>query len=495
MLKKILFFAVLLGLFSSISMANVLDFLPANTSMFIYFENNEANYTKLKEVPLFDFALQSMGIEFMISLNLNQLATSQNIKDPAKVWDILKGDVVLFSTSSPEEELKNLESEAPTSPKEVSPDELLKNLQSMNFCVVIQPKGNSKEALETLKKLLSAMEVNLDELGVKLLEYSGYILLSNSNDLISQAEKAYSGQNKFADNPEVSKDLVKLLSKDSWIKIFAKSTDPEKLLKDLSKSDVEIPVKYGNYLGWAYFEDKKLVGNGHVDYEITDESLKLKQPIADVEELESKFSFPGQIFIFANLADAMKRIDYIFDKISEVVKSQDMSESDEEDFDTTMVIVKNLITKFDGKISAGVKVGQSATATNFVAEAGLSKVDDELKMFLKELSEKTIDYNGKTLYILGEEEGIEFKAFVEGNKLFVTSLNPDELNSVLNQGEVVKSNSLYNELSQNEKGAQLRIFADLGQILAEFLGMPVNSGLLIDTFVGENSIDNRLIIK
>lgn len=101
MLKKIVFLIVLFSMISIGLMASVLDFLPADTSMFVYFENNEENYAKLKEVPLFDFVLQSMGLEFLITLNLNQLATSQGIKEPSQIWDVLKGDLVFFSTASP----------------------------------------------------------------------------------------------------------------------------------------------------------------------------------------------------------------------------------------------------------------------------------------------------------------------------------------------------------------------------------------------------------
>jgi hypothetical protein len=41
----------------------------------------------------------------------------------------------------------------------------------------------------------------------------------------------------------------------------------------------------------------------------------------------------------------------------------------------------------------------------------------------------------------------------------------------------------------------MRLFADLGQILAELVGMPVDSGLLVDIFVGTDSVDTRLVIK
>jgi len=494
MLKKSSFLVVFIALLSSIMIANVLDFLPADTSAFAYFENNEENYSKLKDVPLFDFALQSMGLEFLISLNLNQIATSQNIQEPSKVWDILKGDVVIFSTSSPEESLKKLETK-PQSPEEISPDEVLKGLEAMNFGIVIQPKGNSKEALSLLEKLLNAMDVNPEDLDIKIVEYSGYILISNSKDLISEAKKAYTGENKLTDNPEVSKVLVELLAKDAWIRVFAKSTDPEKMLKDLTDTDIEMPVKYGDYYGWVYFDNDKLVGNGYLNYEILDESLKLKEPIADVGELESKFSFPGQVYIFANLADIMKRIDYIFEKISEVAKAQDMSDSDKEDFDMILDVVKGLVTKLDGKISAGVKIGQSATATSFVVEVGLVDANEDLKSFLEEISEEVRDYNGEPLYVLGEEEGIEMKSFIDNNKLFITSLNPDEVDGLKSQGKPLKFSSLYNELSGSDKKAQVRLFADIGQILAELLGMPVNSGLLMDVFVSENSINSRLIIK
>lgn len=496
MIKKIVFLATLFSMVSIGLIAGVLDFLPADTSMFVYFENNEENYAKLKEVPLFDFALQSMGLEFLITLNLNQLATSQNIKEPSKIWDVLKGDIVFFSTASPENLLKSLENQNP-SPDEVSPEELLSELETMNFCLVIQPKGDSKSALEMLNKLLKAMDLDeaMKDLNMEIMEYSGYIMLSNSNELIGKAKEAYSGKNKFADNTEVSQELVKLLSKDAWIRVFAKATDPQKAIRDLTKTDIEIPVKYGDYLGWTYFENKKLVGNGHVEYEVLDETLKLTQPIADVSTLEAQFAFPGQIYLFVNLVDAMKRIDYIFEKINEVAETQDMTEEEKEDFDMTLEVAKDLLTKFDGRISAGVKIGQSATATSFEVEIGLEKVDSELEAFLEELAEEEYNYNGQKVYLLGREEGIDFKAFVEDGKLYITSLNPDELKDTLTQSDAIKSNELYNELSKGEKGAQMRLFADLGQILAELVGMPVDSGLLVDIFVGTDSVDTRLVIK
>jgi hypothetical protein len=497
MLKKIVFLIVLFSMISIGLMASVLDFLPADTSMFVYFENNEENYAKLKEVPLFDFVLQSMGLEFLITLNLNQLATSQGIKEPSQIWDVLKGDLVFFSTASPENMLESLEDQTP-SPDEISLEELLSELETMNFCLVIQPKGNSKSALEMLNKLLSAMDVDeaMEDFNVEIMEYSGYILLSNSNELVDRAKEAFSGKNKFADNPEVSQELVKLLSRDAWIRVFSKAIDPEKMLKDLTKSDIEIPARYGNYLGWTYFEDKKLVGNGHVEYEVLDESLKLTLPVADVDTLESQFAFPGQIYLFVNLVDAMKRIDYIFTKISEIAETQDMSEEEEkEDFDITLEVAKNLLTKLDGKISAGVKVGQSATTTSFAVEVGLEEIDSTFEIFLEELAEEKFDYNGQTVYLLGKEDEMEIKAFVENDKLYITSLNPDELKDTLNQSNTVKSDALYNELSKGEKGAQMRLFADLGQILAELVGMPVDSGLLVDIFVGTDSVDTRLVIK
>lgn len=496
MFKRIVFLVVLLSIISIGLMASVLDFLPADTSMFVYFENNEENYAKLKEVPLFDFVLQSMGLEFLITLNLNQLATSQDIKEPSQIWDVLKGDLVFFSTASPENVLKSLEGQTP-SPDEISPEELLSELETMNFCLVIQPKGDSKSALEMLNKLLKAMDLDeaMKDLNMEIMEYSGYIMLSNSNELIGKAKEAYSGKNKFADNTEVSQELVKLLSKDAWIRVFAKATDPQKAIRDLTKTDIEIPVKYGDYLGWTYFKNRKLVGNGHVEYEVLDETLKLTQPIADVSTLEAQFAFPGQIYLFVNLVDAMKRIDYIFEKINEVAETQDMTEEEKEDFDMTLEVAKDLLTKFDGRISAGVKIGQSATATSFEVEIGLEKVDSELEAFLEELAEEEYNYNGQKVYLLGREEGIDFKAFVEDGKLYITSLNPDELKDTLTQSDAIKSNELYNELSKGEKGAQMRLFADLGQILAELVGMPVDSGLLVDIFVGTDSVDTRLVIK
>lgn len=495
MLKR-LFIVIFISLFSSILMANVLDFLPTDTSAFVYFENNEENYSELKNVPLFDFVLQGMGLEFLISLNLNQIATSQDIQDPSEIWNILKGDVVIFSTSSPEEGLKKLETQAPKSPEEVSPDEVLKSLETMNFGIIVQPKGDSKKAFSLLKKLLNALNVNLENLNIKMIEYSGYILISNSEDLIADAKKAYAGENKFTNNPENSKVLTELLAKDAWIRIFAKTTDPEKILKDLTDSDVKVPVKYGDYYGWMYFDNKKLVGNGHLDYKILDESLKLKEPIADVGELESSFSFPGQVYIFANLADVMKRIDYIFEKITEAAETQKMNENDKKDFEATLGKIKDLVVKLDGKISAGIEVGQSATATSFEIEAGLVDTNGTLKSFLEAIAEKTKEYNGKPLYILDEgKDGIEVKAFIDDNKLFVTSLNPDEVRNLKSQASYLTSNPLYKELSGNDKRAQVRLFADIGKILEKLVGMPVDSGILMDVFVSENSIDNRLIIK
>lgn len=479
--RKIVFsFAILI--LSLIAFSNVLDFVPADSGFFLYLENNSQNYEKLKEVPLFNFLLQSMGLEFMISMNIQQLGSSSEIEDPMEVMKLLSKDMVIFSNFSYDELIESMDTTNPENMKNM--EELLSKYP---IGVVLGEFEDAQKLVDLMLKLFQISAEKSDEVyniqGVYLKVHGKYVLVATAKDLIDKMEKTYSGSEKLVNKyPNM---ISKLLAEEAWGRLFIKPPDFEKISKvyeeEFGKS-FPVKMKKAEAYGYLKLKDGKLFGILETKSEYEGEPpFELPEKPKGIEVIEGKIKFPGQIFALWNVED-------FYDPMKEYYKDvlEQIPEVKEKMTEEEIKTVEKILDAFNGKFHFELNVGQSSTDTYFNFSVGLkSGSKGGIEELMKNEEKVGLDtYKLDDTYIAVKDE-----------EIIVTNLPPDDYKSKVEKAGKLIDDPMYSSLPKKD-GTLIRIYVNLKEILEKFAGMGSESYLLLDViYVSDKESKVVLTIK
>ena len=262
-MKKVFLCLLVLLAFVTVQFADVTDYIPADSAFAFTSVNNPENYAKLKEQTIFGFLLRDMGLEGMLSQQVESMKYADPEFKPENIWALLQGDIGLFvrgeinyDVLAEMNDMSDPEQMMAMDPM-ASLGTVMEAIEDLNFGLILKPTANPKDVLETMGKLLQ-MELQFGANGpVIIAEDNGYLLITMDQESMDVAMKAK------ANNIMSNSVFANLYQEDNWMIFYNGKMDNGKMMDAVRKAsgmdlDFDLSEKVEMEYGWT----KGYVKNG-----------------------------------------------------------------------------------------------------------------------------------------------------------------------------------------------------------------------------------------
>lgn len=512
MKRVFLCFLVLLA-FVTIQFADVTDYIPADSAFVFTSVNNPDNYAKLKEQTIFGFLLRDMGLEGMISQQVESMKYADPEFKPENVWALLQGDIGLFvrgeinyDVLAQMDEMADPDQMMAMDPM-ASLGPLMEAIEDLNFALILKPTANPQDILQTMGKLLQ-MELQFGANGpVVLAQDNGHLLISMDQESMDIAMKAK------ANNIKTNSVFSNLYNEDNWMIFYNGKMDNQKMMEAMQKAygmefDFDLSEKVEMEYGWT----KGYVKNGLVletfnQYNYKDQAFKdMAINMGNSQSaLVERLNIPG----FVRGAMALRNMDQLWAMLDPVIRgiiSQAAEMSGEEIPAEAMDMIMTLMESWTGDMRLSLDVSMTETgemAVDMYADMGTSDMA-YIEQLILSSGEQLQSSNGmKYMKLSGEMEGMdetdpymeefgtgEFDPYLVLNqdKMMITTLKPENIQSKLSQVTPITSNQMFTSMSSEFKTVDNYygiLFVDIADILTKLMGMAYPSAIYSE--VGVNN--------
>ena len=430
-----------LAILTSAVFGGVLGFIPKTANFVVYFKNNVQNYEALKNVKVFSFLLNDLGIENLLQSSVNQTAISVGIKS-SSVWSMVKENFAVFA-EKPSKGEAGFEIIAKGSSKVVT---------GLLSAFVGGSTSNVEVGNLTMKKF------EAKGLALYIVDHDGYVLASNSKEILSESVKAYdSGESSFAFKGEMPSD--------AWFEFYTNA----ETISEASTLDV---VPLDGY-GYGVIKDGCLWVNGVARFEYKDKELKakiesFKSSAVTLEDVPAS----GDLWLAGDVADPVELYD-ILEKYSKEYNFGERKFSVEEG--------RELASSLNGKLF--VNASLSSDEENYAVTIYLSK---EITKYVPDISKDasaTFTWKGHTVLRDDTKEGtrvVHTYTIIYPDKVVITDMEPARSEEYTNATKKAKEMGNFETFEGNIwKDSFVLGYVDLGKIVKSMLQYPITSGLLV----------------
>ncbi|HPE41018.1 MAG TPA: hypothetical protein PLI77_08040 [Bacteroidales bacterium] len=474
----------------------------------------------MKEQTVFGLLLRDMGLEGMLSQQVESMKYADPEFQSANVWALLKGDIGLFVAGE-------INYEALAQMDEMSDPEALmymdpmmalgpvmESIEDLNFALILQPTASPKDVLKTLGKLLQ-MELQFGANGpVVIAEDNGHLLVAMDQESIDMALNAKN--NSIKSNAVFSS----LYQDDNWMVFYNGKMDTQKMMEAMQKSsgmelDFDLSEKVEMEYGWT----KGYINNGLVlesfnQYNYKD--LEFKNMAINTGNTQSalieKMNVPGFVRGVMALRN-MDKIWTIMDPLMRNLFTQAMEMSGEEMPPEAIDMILNLMESWTGEMRLSLDVSMTDSgemAVDLYADLGTTDMAYIEQMIVS--SGETLNaVNGlKYLKLSGEMEeetdpyleeygSGEFDPYMilDQNKIVISTIKPENLHNKLSETKSITSNSQFASMSNEFKTVDYYyglMFVDISDILTSLLGMPYPSAIYVEVGVNNDGDSQSVFV-
>ncbi len=512
-MKKVFLCFVVLLAFVTVQFSEVTDYIPADSVFAFTSVNNPENYAKLKEQTIFGFLLRDMGLEGMLSQQVESMKYADPEFKPENVWALLQGDIGLFvrgeinyDVLAQMDEMSNPEQMMAMDPM-ASLGPLMEAIEDLNFGLILKPTANPQDILETMGKLLQ-MELQFGSNGpVVLAQDNGHLLITMDQESMDVAMKAK------ADNIMSNSVFSSLFKEDNWMIFYNGKMDNQKMMEAMQKAygmelDFDLSEKVEMEYGWT----KGYVKNGLVlesfnQYNYKDQAFKnMAINMGNTQsEITKMLNIPG----FVRGAMALRNMDQLWTMLDPVIRnvmSQAAKMSGEEMPAEAMDMIMTLMESWTGDLRMSLDISMTETgemAIDMYADMGSSNMA-YVEQLIQSAGEQLKSTNGmKYMKLSGEMEDMtetdpymdefgtgEFDPYLvlSQDKMMITTIKPENINGKLAQATPITSNQMFASMSNEFKTVDNyygMLFVDIADILTKLMGMAYPSAIYAE--VGVNN--------
>ncbi len=488
-MKKALVVFCFLMVIATFLFSSVLDFIPRDASAVFVSRDNATNYENVKKVGVFGFLLRDLGIEGLISMQVETLKYVDQTFVPDHFWALIEGDIAFFAKGT--FDVSALESLAMMGDSALFMDEteMLDTVQSlgqdMEACLIIRPTIEPQKALNAVNKLLGmniSFGVPIEDLGITLLQEGNYILIPTNQD-------AYiSAMNAQRDSIRNDPIFAKLWAEPNWmIGYFPQGLSMDQLsgmITDILPSDL---IEQSATMEYSWFtgridEVNSLVFTGFNKYDYHDPLLKeiIVSGGVNIRDWSRTIHTPGVLVAGIKLSQLDRLISYYGDSAKQAMEEmKDFLFMEDEEFGMLTNMIHEIIQTINGEfLMSGDLVMQGFDfGFDFHLLAGL-KNQQGMKSLLKELSVPLTSAYGVDFFLIDDEE-IPIYLIISEYGVALTSLSPASYMQNLS-----KSTPLYERIQFRQKvdrygynAGYSFAFVDIGELLTNLLGLPFPSSM------------------
>jgi len=512
-MKRFLLVASLILLISIVSFAKVTDFVPANASMVGVIENNPENYDALKKAGIFGFLLRDMGLEGMLTQQFESMKYADPDFDPENIWGLLKGDMAIFTVGEinfePLMAMQQTVTENGNSAMDMMDPTaamlpLMSAFQNVSICLVLEPTVNPDDSLATLGKLMGMpLEYGPSQMGFTIEKVGNTLLVGMGMDAISAAKSAKS-------NPITSNaNFMEAYSSDNWMTFYSPFTMDTKEIMKVQYPDM--PTDFfdnvkSEYSWTKVYVKDALVFDSFVKNEYKNDEYKqlMVNSNSDLTQVYQK-KLPGFVkgtMEMNNFKTILNYIKPIFDySMKEAMKQVKEVNTDAEKY--VWEIIDSLSGK--GDIALDLSMGETGEmVVDMLISCGMTDTS-----VIKELIEKEkgqmINAGNYSYIMIPTDDGTDsVESLSVGNiylilfadKLVVTTITPENYDSVLSSSPSYADNSVFKALTDKyslKQGIGVA-YVDFSKLLTSFLGMAYPSGMLIEAGSDMNGNNKSIVV-
>jgi len=519
-MKKVFLCLLVLLAFVTVQFADVTDYIPADSAFAFTSVNNPENYAKLKEQTIFGFLLRDMGLEGMLSQQVESMKYADPEFKPENIWALLQGDIGLFvrgeinyDVLAEMNDMSDPEQMMAMDPM-ASLGTVMEAIEDLNFGLILKPTANPKDVLETMGKLLQ-MELQFGANGpVIIAEDNGYLLITMDQESMDVAMKAK------ANNIMSNSVFANLYQEDNWMIFYNGKMDNGKMMDAVRKAsgmdlDFDLSEKVEMEYGWT----KGYVKNGLVlesfnQYNYKDQDFKnMAINLGNTQSaIIEKLNIPGFVRGAMSLRN-MNQLWAMLDPVIRNVMSQAVKMSGEEIPTEAMDMIITLIESWTGDMRMSLDVSMTETgemAIDMYADMGTSDAA-YIEQLILTSGEQLQSSNGmKYMKLSGEMEDLaetdpymeefgtgEFDPYLvlSQDKMMITTIKPENIQEKLAQATPIASNQMFSNMSKEFKTVDNyygMLFVDIADVLTKLMGMAYPSAIYSETGVN-NEGDSQAV--
>lgn len=445
MIKKMSILGIALLIVSSV-FAGVLNYVPQNANLVIFFQNNGPNYDALKSnVPIFSFLLNDLGLESLVQSSVNNTANSLNFKS-SQIWSATLNDFTIFGNENQKDIAIVTKIDAPV---------LVKFLQSLIG-------GNIGSVSVSGKKIQS---LTISGTTVYFYTDSGYTIISNSTSMITDALNANTSKKYFAFNISYPKN--------AW---FVASWNGA-----LTSSATSVEQSGGYAYGVVSNGELYVYGKDNLVYK--DQSLKDAILSSQVNSLSLATNpASGDLWMAMDLPNVPQFYDLVKPYLNGNLESK----------------ISNVVNYLNGKAFA--QANWLSSTNNYVLITYLSKdISSQIPTLAKNASAQSI-WKGYTVLRYDTTEGtrtVHDYTIIYPDKIVSSNMQPNDLESYLANAKPAQNMGIFATFaSQLWKNSFLTFYANSEGVIENMLQYSVNSGIVIQVR-NDNSgnIEFQIIVK
>lgn len=431
MMKKFLLVGILMLIVSSV-FAGVMSYVPQNSNLVVFFQNNGSNYDSLKNnVPIFSFLLNDLGLESLIQSSVSNTANSLNVKS-SQIWNATLNDFVVFGNENQKDVAVVVKADSST---------LVKFFQSLI--------GGQTGSVNVNGKNIQSFKTS----GITVYFYndSGYTIVSNSTSMITDALSANAKSNGFS--------FTGTYPKNAWFEAYWNGSIP------IASATNIVTQKNGSAYGVVSSGTLSIYGTENLDY---------NDPSVKAQIISSK---PNSASLATNKAtgDVWVALDMpnpssFYDVLKPYVK---IGSSEN-------VFTKDLANNFSGKAFADMNF--LSGNGDFAATVYLTK---DLSSYIPTLSKDasaTSVWQGHTVLrydtVAGTKTSYVYAVFYP-DKVILSNMSPDNAMNYISSGTAANTLGNYSSFSsQLWNDSFVTLYANVGNFIENALQYSVNSGIV-----------------
>jgi len=530
-MKRFSILSVTLFLLITVAFGAVTDYVPEDSSMVFTSVNNSDNYSKLKEETVFGFLLRDMGVEGMISQQVESMKYADPEFKPENIWALLKGDIAVFTQGEINygalaQMNKNMADNPSAS---VNPNQAIGQLgaafANLDFAVVLKPAANPDDVLAAVNKLMpNPVQFGQND-GFVMAKDNGHVIISMNQKGVDAAMAAKG--NNIMNDPIFSG----LYNEENWMILYTgESMSSQKMMSAYESAfGFDFPDEMSKMVKMEYGWTKGYVDGGLVlesfnKYQYNDSELQRLSINAGVSksELEDRMRLPGLVKGAVNIANMDKIwgfLDPMMDALYQQVKQMYQAEMEELDA-ATYEMVKSVVESWDGlaQVSMDMKMGETgdvsvdlygALGSNnpemisaLIEESGeaLKSLDGMKYMKLSETTssgQEKVEGQEQLEQMTGTDVDVEPYLIIEGQKIIITTIKPEQFDSVMSEVPSINQNQMYSQLSGKFAGVENyygMFFLDISDLLTKLMGMGYPSAIYSEFGVDEEGNSQAITV-
>ncbi len=463
MLKKLVLVTFLLTLSVLALAQGVMNFAPSNSNFVMTFKDNGQNYTALKNVPVFSFLLNDLGIESLVQSSIDQTISSIGM-DSSKVWNTLENDFTVFGVNNTKSELgMDFEMVFKTQP------DVIFNLLN----ALVGGKLGSSSVDGTTFKTYTVDGTTFYALG-----HAGYALISNSTDLITESVSAYDGKTASFKPSENE-------PKNAWFSLYMQGAPSV-----IATTDAKVEPVGGYAFGLIDGNSLKITGTENLDYKDPTIKANITKANPNAYSLETTQA-TGDLWLAVDMGNPTDFYDTVKPYITEELNKGNLKGLTEQDLQT-------LVDHLNGKVF--LNVGNISDNGDYVGTIFLkSSMADQAAKIAKN-ADATFKWNGNDVFRFDSTEGtktVHDYMIMFPDKLVLSNMQPANSSKYFQATSKAQDMGNYSQFaSQVWKNAFLLGYMDLGKLINGMLQYSVNSGLLVQSNFDKNGNMNfELILR